>query len=65
MNEIKKAVLYARVSSEQHQGVNSGFEEGNGVGKLEIGGGRVLRGGGKLLGAVGADDVEAHQIGRD
>jgi DNA invertase Pin-like site-specific DNA recombinase len=23
VNEIKKAVLYARVSSEQHQGINS------------------------------------------
>ncbi len=42
----------------------SGFEEGNCVGKLEVCG-SVLRGRGEFLGAVGADDVEAHQIGSD
>ena len=43
----------------------SRFEEGNCVWELEIGDGRGWRGRGKLLGAVGADDVEAHQIGSD
>ena len=42
----------------------SGFEEGNDIGKLEVRD-RVLRGRDKFLSAVGADDVEAHQIGSD
>ena len=42
----------------------TGFEEGNGVGKLEVGGG-VWRGCGKLLPAGGSNDVEVHQIGSD
>ena len=42
----------------------SGFEEGNRLGKLEVGG-RVWRGRGELLPAGGADDVEARQIGSD
>ncbi len=42
----------------------SGFEEGNGLGKLEVGGG-VWRGRGELLAAGGANDVDARQIGSD
>lgn len=42
----------------------SGFEKGNDVGKLENCGG-VLRRLGEFLGAVGRDDVEAHQIWSD
>ena len=42
----------------------SGFEERNGVGELEVGGG-VWRGRSELLRAGGANDVEARQIESD
>ena len=42
----------------------SGFKEWNDVGKLEVCGG-FWRRRDELLGAVGTDDVEAHQIGSD
>ena len=42
----------------------SGFKKGNCVRELEVCGGFWMRRG-ELLGAVGADDIEAHQIGSD
>ena len=41
----------------------AGLEEGDRLGKLEVSGFR--RSSCELLGAVGANDVETHQIGSD